>query len=118
MIMNKNTRLAADQKLLAGVQKHFGSAPSLIVGGKTYTLEQIVELLQSRVDAASAVPPARAAWQNVLALERERLAETKAFVDALKQTILVTFGSAVDVLADFGVSQRKPPRELSGDEQA
>src|SRR5262249_15874824 len=114
--MNKIQQHASDQKLLAGFQKHANPAQSLTVGGKTYTFDEIVAILQSRIDAANAASAAKAAWQNGSDGERATIAQTKEFVDEFGRAMSVLYVS-VDVLSDFGIPPRKPRKALSGPEQ-
>jgi hypothetical protein len=103
---NTSTQVARDMQLVAGIKKHLNNA-SLIIAGKTYTAADAVNILQARIDAANAIPPAKAAWQNLVKLARSEVAQTKLFVSALRQAIRIMFSQAVDTLADFGISPQK-----------
>jgi hypothetical protein len=108
---NKATRVAVDQKLIVGVQKHLAGAP-LVLAGKTFTAAEAVQFLQERVDAASSVKTLTAAVTNAVAAEKAKVAETKKYVSALRQLVHAMFGTNAETLADFGIAlhqQATPP---------
>src|SRR5215831_7529241 len=80
------SQIAGDRVLIAGLEKHLQGA-SLVISNKTYTMADIVKVLQHRVDAASAIAPSKATWQaDVKAYRAERLS-TRLFISALRQAI-------------------------------
>jgi hypothetical protein len=101
----KTTRVAKDQKLIAGVQKRFAGA-SLILAGKTFTALEAAQFLQERIDVAGPVETARATWTSAVAAEKAKIADTKQYVLALEQLVRAMFGSNVEALAEFGLSPR------------
>jgi hypothetical protein len=102
--LSKVDRVSNDRRLIAGIQKHLGKAGTLFLNGKKYTSAQLVSLLQARIDATEAVPPAEGAWMKVVKAERDQLAATKPIVDAARTVLLAMFGSSVDILSDFGLA--------------
>ncbi len=104
----KTAKTDLERKLVAGIQKHLEGA--LVLAGKSYTPEQLVALLQLRLDAAGAVAPAKAAYLDMLAAEAKANEDTKVVFDALKATLLAMFGTTQNVLADFGLTPRKRSR--------
>ena len=106
---NKATRVAKDQKLIDGVQKHY-AGQSLVLSGKSFTAPEAVQLLQERIDAAKTVETVHAALTNAVA------AETSKYVAALRQLVLATFGTNAEALVDFGIVPRKQPTPLKTDE--
>jgi hypothetical protein len=105
---NKATRVAVDQKLIDGVQKHLASA-SLILAGKTYTAAEAVKFLQERIDAVASVKARTAEVTNAIAAEKAKVAETKHLVSALRQFVRAAFGTDAATLADFGIALPKQP---------
>jgi hypothetical protein len=105
--INKTTQVTRDQQMIAGIEKHLNTVPSLIVAGKTYTPAQAVAVLQARIDAANAVSAAKATYVNLVQTQRTEAAQTKQFAAALRQAVYIMFSAAVDTLADFGISPHK-----------
>jgi hypothetical protein len=114
---NKLHRNNRDELLIAGILKHVGKNGSLIVAGKKYRVADIIALLQSRIDASQAVNDARAVWLAQVDAEKARIEETSDFVFSLRQCLAGTYGSSVEVLADFGLPRRKR-RAMTVEEKA
>ena len=107
----KNNRLdmtSSDQKLANGLGKHGSAIPTILIGGTPQAVTDIVTTLQARINTANAVLTSRATWQNAVVTDRAERTKTKAYVSGLKQALLVAFAGQVDVLADFGLTSRKP----------
>jgi hypothetical protein len=105
-----------DLQLLQGLEKHWEKGQSMIIAGKKYTLSDIVALLERRAEAAHAVITARAAWAGTRKADEEVNAETTPVVAAVRQNLLVMFSNSPDALADFGLSPRRAPKGLTGQE--
>lgn len=104
---NRTSELNSDQKLIDGLNKHKAAITGLPIGGQTLTPAQAIAILQARVDASNQSLTAKASAKAAVLAERSERTSTKAFVSSLKQVIRSMFTSA-DVLADFGLSLRKP----------
>jgi hypothetical protein len=104
--MKKTTRVAKDQKLIAGVQKHFAGA-SLVLPSKTYTAAEAVKILQERIDVTGPADAVLATYRNAVAAEKAKIADTKEFVLELEQLVRAMFGKNAETLADFGLAPRK-----------
>jgi hypothetical protein len=104
--INKTMRMVVDQKLIAGLRKHFAGA-SLVLADKTFTTAEVVAFLQKRIDAAGPVETARAAWMNLADAEQATVAETQKYVAALRALLKAMFGTNVATLTDFGIVLRK-----------
>ena len=104
---NRVNRLAADQKLIAGVQQHQAQFASVSVDGQSMTSANIVALLQGRVDAVKAVENAEAALQAAHKVERDGRVKSSTFRSALVRLIVGMFLSSPDTLAAFGLTAPK-----------
>jgi hypothetical protein len=102
---SKTTRVAKDEKLIAGVQKRFAGV-SIVLAGKTFTTTEVVTFLQERIDVAGPAQAAHAAWKNTVAAERAKIAETGKYVLALTQLVHAMFGTDAEALAEFGLLPR------------
>ena len=105
--INRTTLQNQTQKLIAGLQKHAQTVPSLVLGGATFTNAEIVAVLQERLASANTVQGTRALWQNAVKADKDERAKHKAFVSGLRQALGVAFAGSVDTLADFGLVARK-----------
>jgi hypothetical protein len=112
---NKNTRMNSEQQLKKGAQKHLKQP--VVIDGEKYPLPEIVAVLEARMQATAEVVAARAEWEAKVRAERQKLAETKRFVSGLRQTVLIMFATSNHILADFGLSARRPRRELTAVEK-
>ncbi len=105
---SRNDKVAADQSLLDGINKHSATMPAVIVGGAAVPLKDITTTLQARIEAAKNVTPAKATWQVAVQADRDQRAKSKTLVTVLKRTVELFFDGQVDTLADFGLTGRKP----------
>jgi hypothetical protein len=105
---NRTDEMTADQKLIDGLNKHAASIPGIVIAGASATTKDIVVTLQSRVDSAKAVQSSRATWLAAVQADRVLRDKTKTYVSGLRQALLVAFAGQIDVLADFGLTPRKP----------
>jgi hypothetical protein len=106
---NRIDRTAADQTLIDGFNKHGASIASMMIGGATTTPKDIVATLQSRIDSAQAALSTRATWRTAIRTDRTVRDTTKTFVSGVKQGLLLAFAGKLDVLADFGLTERASP---------
>ena len=109
---SRTTQISRDEALIAGVQMHL-SGVTLTLDGQALTTKQIVSNLQDLIDAASAVEPARAAWQAAVAANKAQQASSHEFLVALRQAILAMYRSQPDVLADFSIPAPKKAPKLT-----
>jgi hypothetical protein len=109
---SRTTQINRDEALIAGVQKHL-SGVTLTLVGQALTTKQIVSNLQDLIDAASAVPTTRAAWEAAVTADKAQQASSQEFLVALRQTILAMFRSQPDVLADFSLTAPKKHPKLT-----
>jgi hypothetical protein len=105
---NRTLETIADQTLADGLVKHAVALPTLAIAGTSVTTNSIVTTLQSRMASAKTVLSTRATWQAAVQADIALRDKTNPFVAGLKQAILVAFAGQVDVLADFGLTSRKP----------
>ena len=109
---NKNSTIniiASDTLLIAGLQKHKADLPASIkLVGQDVTPDQAVTILQGRIAAANAVPPAKAAYAKTVAAHAAEIQETAELVRDLKTYLIVTNKKSPDVLADYGIVIKKP----------
>ena len=97
---------ARDTQVIAGLAAHFKSATSFTFGGVDYTAKKVQQILQSRIDAASATIAARAKWLTAAAAENEKTTEAESILLGLKSHLVTTYGAKSQVVADFGFTPK------------
>jgi hypothetical protein len=108
-IRNRTTTLGVDQQVIQGIRKDLQSMPALYLAKEMFTPHTLEARIQQRLDAASAVPVAKAAWLQAIAACQELDVSTNAIIHDLKNLVASTFGPAGAEMADFGFTQRKTP---------
>ncbi len=115
---NKTNRVSSDQRLLAGVRKHFGKKGSkLVIDGREYSGADLAKVLEGRIEATTHVEASKAAWQNDVAKEQKQMEETDKIVSAVKSTLRIMFASSVGILGDFGLSPTRERTPLTPEEK-
>jgi hypothetical protein len=103
----RDSILASDQKMIAGIQKHQAALPTLMVGGVGVAPLDIVKMLQDRIALGKAVEPATAARAAAVKAFRDKRAATAGPVLGLKRAVRAIFADSPDTLADFGLTALK-----------
>ena len=106
-VPNANTALALDKKAMAGVDKYFANSPTLAIAGTNLTPAAIKAVLQSEIDADSALEAARAEVSQLMLLAVASRAKAHDMRQSLRLYILATAGGdAVKMLQDFGMNPK------------
>ncbi|HLK40108.1 MAG TPA: hypothetical protein VKU41_25305, partial [Polyangiaceae bacterium] len=116
--VNRLNEQTGDQKLIAGLQKHSATLPSLMIGGTSYPTDTLVATLQSRLATAAAVASTRATWQTAVQADRDERTKTQTVVSGVRQALHVAFAGSVSALADFGLTPRKPAAPRTPEQKA
>jgi hypothetical protein len=107
MSTNRSIQETQDSTIIAGIQKDLANVTSLNLAGQAITPAALAKLVQSRIDAANAVAPAKANWSETVAAYRTVNKEVTPLLRALKTYLVNTYGPTSATLADFGFS---PPK--------
>ena len=107
MRRNRASNQARDTKVIASIGAHFTSATKFTFGGVDYKAKEIQQLLQSRIDAASATEAARAKWLTASAAELEKTTACEEVLLALKSHLVTTYGASSQIVADFGFTPKQ-----------
>ncbi|HEY1695391.1 MAG TPA: hypothetical protein VGG39_24650 [Polyangiaceae bacterium] len=108
---SKTAALAVLKAVVAGLQKHYPGG-SFTLRNVTYTTDEIVALFEELVAAILAVNAAQAAAADAVEGLRAVQAKVAPVFVALRQQLRMTFGTAVQMLWDFGLTpakERTPP---------
>jgi hypothetical protein len=110
---SRNQQIAADQALIAGIQRFLMSYPSLSVDGQVMTPAAIVQFLQDRINASQAAQTAEAAHVAAVKAESDTRAKTAAQRSSIRQIVLGMYSGSPDNLAVFGLKPRKASSETA-----
>src|SRR5215471_6291222 len=101
----KNDEAARVKQLILGTKKHFPKGDDkLQVGGATFTVNALTQLMQDFVDQREAVQASTAARKTLVAAERAQAPSRRAVIRAFETIVKGTFGNSADVLAEFGLA--------------
>jgi hypothetical protein len=114
---NKAAALATLRALIAGTQKHTPTG-SLTFGNATYTSASLVQLVQSLVDAMTAIDEAEAHAKDLMATLRDVAARVRPVVQAYQKYLVATYGNATQTLADYGLKPHKAPAPRTSEQKA
>jgi hypothetical protein len=113
----KAAALARVQALIAGTQKHFPNG-SFTIGNRSFTTSSLVQLFQSLADAISSANAAEASARDAVAKLREARANVAPVILEFTRLLRVTFGTATQSLADFGLAPAKARQPLTSEANA
>ena len=105
----KASRLALEKSLIDGTQKHLANQ-TFVIGKQTVTAQDVINVIQGRVNTAQAVNTAKAALQAARKTDTDQRALTKPFEDSFIAIVQGMFKDTPDILADFGLKPRKAPK--------
>jgi len=115
---SKATRQDRIRKVMAGMSKFYGNQRTVRLAGTTYKPADLQKLLQADITSSDAADQAKAAWLKAVNAQMKTRGTTDPVLRAIRHLVLGDHGDskeAVDVLAAFGWSPRKP-QKASGDE--
>ena len=70
MIKNRTHTQGLDQHVIEGIRKDLAGMGSMPLDGKVYTPATLEARIQARIDAATAILVAKAAWQHAQFVRR------------------------------------------------
>lgn len=108
--INRTTNQARDAQVIAGIQKHLQTTPTLPLAGSAYAPADLVKLVQSRIDSANGVAAAKSNWHLTVVADKALTTKLSPVLRALRDYVINVFGSASPVLADFGFA---PPKRTT-----
>jgi hypothetical protein len=115
----KSNQAARVKQLILGTKKHFpNGSDKLQVGGATFTVSALTQLMQDFVDQREAVEASKAATKAKIETERARAPSQIATLVAFETIARGMFGNSADVLADFGLASHKTRVPLTAEDKA
>ena len=115
----KNDQAAQVKQLISGTNKHYpnGSA-QLLVGGATFTVTSLTQLMQDFVNTREAVESSKAATKAKIQTEATQSPSQLAVISAFVKVVRGTFGNSADALADFGLAPPKARAPMTAEAKA
>ena len=108
-LRNRVAQQGADQQILQGVRSTMQGMPMVYLGREFLTIPELEARLQARIDAATRVLAAKAAWQAAVEQYEAIDQKTGVIVRDLLRTVIGAFGEDSTKLAEFGfVAPRRP----------
>jgi len=104
---NRSEQQAQDAKVILGIQKDLLSVPTLSLAGQATTPADLEKLVQSCIDAANAIAPAKVKWLAAVQAYRALNKQVTPILRGLRAYVINTYGPTSTVLADFGFSPTK-----------
>jgi hypothetical protein len=115
----KSNQVTEVKQLILGTQKHYPTGSSTLqVGGASYTVTTLTQLMQDFVDNRTAVETAQAATKAKIETERAQAPSQLAVIRAFVTIVKATFGTSADALADFGLAPPKARAPLTAEQKA
>jgi hypothetical protein len=93
--------------LARGVKKRWMARGAIVIYGKSYTPQEILDELQSFLDAAAATLHAHGVWREQVAKQRALEAAGRSFVGFLGVAVRTEYGESATALEDFGLEPAK-----------
>jgi hypothetical protein len=115
---SKQSETTRATQLLAGMNKHYSNGPSLTFESATHTPQEIISSLQTLIALRKAVGDAKTAVQLQLVLEKAKVPAILVLMAGLVQFLLLTYSEQPDILADFGLVQKKARTPLTAEQKA
>ena len=118
-IKNKNSNATQVKQFVLGIQKHYPDGSQLIpVGGASFTVTALTQLMQDFVDNRAAVETAKATTRAKVETERLQAPSQLAVIRAFVTIVRGAYGNSADILADFGLTPLKVPTPMTAEEKA
>jgi hypothetical protein len=115
----KNDQASRAKQLILGTKKHYpNESAELKVGGATFTVNALTQLMQDFVDQRQAVEASKAATRTKVETERTQAPSKIAVIRAFETVVRGTFGNSADVLADFGLAPPKARAPMTAEKVA
>jgi hypothetical protein len=113
--INKDKTINALRQAIAGVQKHFGTIPTIVLGGTPTAPSALVATLQAAIKGIDDATTAEKAFHDTVAAQNTALVAARAGLKALKTLVESQLGSTASIFGDFGftVPTRKTPDEAT-----
>jgi hypothetical protein len=116
---SKSSKLASAKQLSTGTKKHFPNGNQQVqFAGQTHTITEVTNAIDAFVALREDTEGAQATAKAKLQAEKAQAPSLLAIVVAWVLYLKATFGTAPDVLGDFGIQPPKARRPRTAEEKA
>ena len=115
---NRSSRTRASQQLADGLNKHQARIKQMVIDGETLTTAQVVSRIEESIAIADHAVEAKAAWLAAAIADVLSRKSMNPFNAKVRAIVLAAFSKEIDVLADFGLTNRKVPELTPEQRQA
>ena len=115
MTPNRDKILNQHRQAIAGMRKHYASAPTIVLGGTPIAPTEAIATLEGAINAIDAAAAAGQAFHGAVATQNAAIAKGRAVLKELKALVKSQLGSSESVLGDFGFNSpsRQTPTEAT-----
>lgn len=100
-------RVAKYKGLIKGVKKRWSSSGTRMLGNKNYSHAEVIEQIQSILDAIQETATAYAAWRDCVARQRELERSLRELVGWVEGSVRTEVGNDARLLETFGLQPAK-----------
>jgi hypothetical protein len=100
-------RVAKYKGLVNGIKKRWSSSGTRIILNENYSSSEVVDRLQSMIDAIQETSQAYAGWRDRLSKQRELEKSLREFVRYIDEAVRTEVGNNAELLAIFGLQPAK-----------
>ena len=111
VVAQKAKLLASYQALIGAITSDLTDTPSFIISGTTYTRDQLLQLLNSRVTAAKNTLAQRTSMHEAVAAEQNVASQVDPVRAGFKTYLLSRFGKNSAKLLKYGYTPVKPTQK-------
>jgi hypothetical protein len=101
-VRNRIDKRAIDQHAIEGVRSDLQGMPSLYLAGEIFTPTTLEDAIQARIDAATAIDAAKAAWMKAIDDYQALDGKTRLLLRDLKRLVIGAFREDSPRLSHFG----------------
>ena len=99
---NRVAQQGVDQQVLQGVRTTMQGMPMAYLGGESLTIPELEARIQARIDAATRILAAKAAWQAAIDQYEALDQQTSVILRDLQRMVIGAFGENSPKLTEFG----------------
>jgi hypothetical protein len=109
---SRNTQIQRAQAISNGLQKYC-TGMTFMLGGKQYTVAELVALANAIVAAGTAVTQAKEAYHDAIVAEAQAMKSDGAVLEQLRESLAVSFSNSSPTLAALEITPRKANKPLT-----
>jgi hypothetical protein len=109
---------AADMRVLVGIERYLQSMPLLVLGGTSFTPDELAAFVQGRVQAAQELEASRTRHAHAVTQYRVVDRRARQVLLELRTLVLAMFGADSAAATTFGFKSPKPRKPMTPAQKA